>query len=805
MPYQTLAVRGHRSPVQRKKGVRKMCCSYFRNVIFLLAAFTVMRCAAAAGVDPGHVEGMVRDALERPIAGAKVQMQDATGRTVATTPSDAQGHFTISDVTPGPYIISVTASGFEQGTAVVTLNAAKGTSVDITLSSRKKLELTVVAKRLDEARNGLSPHTGTSLYRIDHSSVEDLAQGDNTPVNQVLEATPGVAQDSFGQIHVRGDHANVQYRINGIILPEGISGFGQSVDTRFADRIDFLTGALPAQYGYRTAGVVEIDTKSGAFAQGGQLSVYGGSRDWFEPSLQYSGSNGALSYFLTGSYLQNNIGIEGPTSAPNPIHDHTEQTKGFAYFSYLLNPTARLSATLGTSVGQFQIPNNPGQTASFTLSGVPNFDSSNLNEHQLETNHYGILALQGANGAGNYQVAVFSRYTSTTFTPDYAGDLIFNGVASQVSRSDWANGVQADASYVLNPTHTLRYGTFFSQERAISDNTSAVFPVDASGNQTSTLPISITDNNSKLGRLFSLYAQDEWKITQRLTLNYGLRADTVDAYVQEGQLSPRVNALYQLTSATAIHAGYSRFFTPPPTELVAPKDITLFQGTSNAPEVNAASNVKSERDNYYDVGVTHRASQALQLGLDAYYKDARHLLDEGQFGQALVFTPFNYAKGEVYGVEVSATYRKGNVSGYLNLARSVARATRIESSQFSFGQDELDYIASNWVYLDHDQRYTASAGLDYKLNGTTYGVDLMYGSGLRSGFANTDKLPGYTQVNASVRRSFDVASLGKLEARFTIVNLFDEVYELRDGSGIGVGAPQWGPRRGFYIGVSKSF
>ena len=72
---------------------------------------------------------------------------------------------------------------------------------------------------------------------------------------------PGVAQDSFGQIHVRGEHANVQFRINGVQLPEGLSVFGQALETRFANSISLLTGALPAQYGFQTAGVLDIQTR----------------------------------------------------------------------------------------------------------------------------------------------------------------------------------------------------------------------------------------------------------------------------------------------------------------------------------------------------------------------------------------------------------------------------------------------------------------------------------------------------------------------------------------------------------------
>ena len=150
-----------------------------------------------------------------------------------------------------------------------------------------------------------------------------------------------MANDSFGQLHVRGDHANIQYRIDGVILPEGITGFGQVFDTRFASNIDLLTGALPAQFGLREAGVIEITTKT-VYETGGSVDLYGGSRDTVQPSFQFGGSEGKLNYFATGSYLENNLGIENPVPGANPIHDQTEQFKGFAYASYLLNPTSRV-------------------------------------------------------------------------------------------------------------------------------------------------------------------------------------------------------------------------------------------------------------------------------------------------------------------------------------------------------------------------------------------------------------------------------------------------------------------------------
>ena len=206
------------------------------------------------------------------------------------------------------------------------------------------------------------------------------------------------------------------------------------------------------------------------------------------------------------------------------------------------------------------------------------------------------------------------------------------------------------------------------------------------------------------------------------------------------------------------------------------------------------------------MGVTHKLTDNIQLGLDGYYKIVRNMLDEGQFGQALVFTPFNYAFGHIYGLEATGSYTDDRFRVYGNLAFSRAMGTQISSAQFNFDPDELAYINSHYVHLDHDQTYTASAGASYRvLDPTTIGVDGVLGSGLREGFANTEHLPMYTQFDASVTQDLNIVDHHKTNLRLSVVNIFDTAYELRDGSGIGVGAPQWGPRRGVYMGLTQTF
>ena len=84
-------------------------------------------------------------------------------------------------------------------------------------------------------------------------------------------------------------------------------------------------------------------------------------------------------------------------------------------------------------------------------------------------------------------------------------------------------------------------------------------------------------------------------------------------------------------------------------------------------------------------------------------------------------------------------------------------------------------------------------------------ADFLYGSGLRHDSANSAHLPQYYNINLSVDRKFDLPTLGKVDVRVAAINVTDRVYELRDGSGIGVDAPPFGTRRGFYVGLQKDF
>lgn len=682
-------------------------------------------------------------------------------------------------------------------------------------------DLEVVAKQLNEARINIEPRIGASTYTLNQPAIQDLPSGSNTPIDDAILQMPGVEQDNAanGGLHVRNEHLNAQYRIDGVIIPDGVSFFGQDLSTRFVDSMQLITGALPAEYGLRTAGIVDIQSKSGLFQPGGSVTLYGGGYATINPSLEYGGSIDGYNYFFSGDYLDTDHGVQNVTAKHNPIHDHSEQTRDFAYLEKIIDPNNKISFMAGEFNAQFQIPNNPGQPTFggiTAINGTPisAFNSANLNEHQTEGAQFGAVSFLHSEGPLDIQVSLISKYSDLHYHPDLLGDLAFNGIGEDAPRTSWANNLQAEGSYRLNPDHSLRAGILIGGEHVTSNTTADVLDqtgTDPSGNPIfATTTTTIVDNTAKTSYSFSAYAQDEWHALDTVTVNPGIRYDLVNGYTTGSQFSPRLNTVWKATGTTTVHAGYASYFTPPPQELVSTTDLSLFANTSAAPAVTLNGPIKNESAQYFDVGVTQEALPRLKLGADAYYKYARNLIDEGQFGSPVVLTPFNYHFGVNQGIELTANYTAGAFEFYSNLAIAKQKAKDIVSAQFNFNQSDLLSAGSMLVNTDHSQLYTASGGVAYIWYGTRYAVDMLFGSGLRTvnpGDAtfNGGTVPSYEQVNLSISHRFEQAPGGPIMLRLSVVNLLDEVYLLRSQTGVGVFANQYGPRRSVFASITKEF
>lgn len=707
-------------------------------------------------------------------------------------------------------------SGDESGAVSTTLN-----------------EVTIEAQRLQAIGAAIEPQTGASTYTITDQAIETMPGGENSTVNDVLLQMPGVTQDalSAGGIHIRNEMQPSAFSIDGIPLPIGLSFFGQGLSPRFVNSFTLITGALPAQYGLETSGIVNVETKNGLFAPGGEVSMYGGSYARLQPSAAYGGSINGYNYYVAGDRLSTNHGIDGVTPALTQSHDRSMQQHAFAYLDKIIDGENRIAFIGGLFNGYFEIPNNPA-TPPFPgigyLNGLPvsAFNPAELDERQTEISQFAVLSYLHSGSAIDFRVSAFTKYSTLDFRHDPTlADIVFNGVAQNASLRSFANGVQLDASGRIGTDHTLRAGVLLQAERFTSHTDSWVLlqdGVDSLGNptfgstaQTST-PTEIPASIAKTGWTYSAWLQDEWKIRPDLTLNYGARFDTVNQFAMGSQLSPRVNGVWQATPTTEVHLGYARLFTPPPFQIGPPANLIQFNNyngtgltTSGSTPSTGNSPLQIERGNIVDGGVSQKLLTGLKAGVDVYYKFARNGVDFGQFGAPIITIPFNYRIVVNHGAELTATYEIGPFSWYANLAIARQRAKGIVSGQFNFTPDDLATIDEVGIQTDHSQLMTASAGASYLWRETRFAIDILAGTGARTtqpnGPINGASLPSWEQVNIEISRRVDVSGVGAVKLRFDVINLFDEGHLLRSNTSIGAFAPAYGPRRTFYAGISKEF
>jgi outer membrane receptor protein involved in Fe transport len=623
----------------------------------------------------------------------------------------------------------------------------------------------------------------------------------------------------------------VEFRINGIPLPIGLSYFGQGLSPRFATSFNLITGALPAQYGLTTCGIIDIQTKNGLFAPGGLVSMYGGGYDTLQPSAEYGGSIDGYNYYVSGDFLSTNHGIDGVTPAVAQIHDQSEQLHAFAYLDKIIDGENRLTAIAGLFNGRFEIPNNPA-TPTFPgitfLNGIPvsAFNPAQLDERQNETSQFGVLSYLHSGTAVDFRISAFTKYSTLHFRRDPSlSDVVFNGISQNALLKSFANGMQVDAVGKIAPDHTLRSGLLVSGERFTSQTVSSVLVQDGTdelGNPTfgstpaTSFPSEVFASVGRTGWAFSSWLQDEWNVTPDLTVNYGARLDVINEFAVGNQISPRLNAVWQATPTTVLHAGYANLFTPPPFQIGPPENLVQlnnFNGTglttSGATPSTENDPLKIERAHLFDVGATQNLFDGLKLGLDLYYKFARNGIDFGQFGAPIITIPFNYRIVANRGVELTTSYENGPFSYYGNLAIAQQQAKGIISAQFNFSPDDLAYIDSHGIATDHSQLMTASAGLSYLWEGTRFSVDLLAGTGTRTtrpgGPPNGGSLPSYSQTNLGIAHNLELPGVGAIRIRLHVINLFDEIYLLRSSTSLGAFLPAFGPRRTFYAGITKEF
>jgi outer membrane receptor protein involved in Fe transport len=795
------------------------------SCLMVMSVFPLADDVSAQGEGPKPegriVTGVVQNQDLRRVSHAVVQVRDEEGNTVAQTATDDAGEFSVTVPKGETVSISAVLDTYRSEYVIVTERSEPTAPIRLTLAQTEEIALDIVSP--------LAPiqyKASSETYAVSRKDIEELPRGNNNELQDVLLTIPSAVYGALKQVHIRQDHANLQFRIDGVPIPDTVStAFSDVITPRAWERADIILGGMEAQYGNKTAALLDITTKSGTKPGFGSAQVFGGSNQTLNPSFEYGGTIGAkFRFYALNSYTTTNRGIDPPTLGHSVFHDQSERNQTFLRGDYQHDNRNNFTWLFLNSVAKYQIPTRPGialdpsgQMLPLLQASQPGFTpvaSQAVNEFQKENNQYSHLVWRHDVNANNYfSLAGYFRHTRATFTTDPLNVLAYTADPSEPfstadqDRNGYSSGIRLDYTYVHSKEHLIKTGFQIDRTQAVNKTRLFTFGEDGAGNPTGDL-LTLNADNRLIGYRQEFWLQDQWSPNDKWTFNLGVRGDAVQYPVSEGQVSPRVGATYKYNQSNVFHAFYGRMFTPPNLEAISFAKLNT-AGTKAQPENTTNNPVRAERAHYFEIGSYHALNRYATLELTGWYKLSHFLSDAGQFGTTPLLNYFAFERGWQRGIDGALKVRVSeDLSARANVAWGQCKGYGLQSGHFLLDAKEIaDINSPGGVFCDHMQLLTSSAVVSYRIKErTTVTGQMLYGSGLRSAAdedakTNSGHSPSYTVYNFSITHIFPLPWKDqKFLLGFDIINLLDQQYFINQGEGsIGLGVAHAGMPRSFFF------
>ncbi|HEX6726747.1 MAG TPA: TonB-dependent receptor [Nitrospira sp.] len=792
----------------------------------LIMAFVMMVVLAIWGTVPVvqaednkrvlEITGVVQNQDLRRVDQAIVQARDLEGNIVVQGVTNQAGEFTMVIPKEGTYSISAVQDTYKSEFVVVKVGVDPTPPLSLTLAVTKDIALEIVSPL-----PAIQYRSSSATYQVSRKEIEALPKGNNVDVHEVLQTVPSVASGALRQTHIRQDHAGQQFRIDGIPIPDTVTGaFADIVPPRAWERADIIMGGMEAQYGNKTALILDITSKSGTRPGFGSLQGFGGSHETVNPSFEYGGTIGEkVRLYALNSYVNTARGLEPPTLGSENSHNRSEKNNTYLRGDYQVDNRNNFSWIFLNAVAKHEIPTTPNLSVNqdvLTLLQAqdPTFNPVNsraVNEFQKENNQYSQLVWRHDVNASNFfGLGFYFRRGEADFHTDplnalaYADDAS-GAQASNQKRTAYSGGFRLDHTWVLNTQHLIKGGMQFDYTRA--NNATQIFAFDTGGGVPSGPVITRDASNQNIQTRQEFWLQDQWSPNEYWTFNAGVRGDVIQGFYNEGQVSPRIGVTYKHDQSNVFHAYYGRLFTPPNIEQVAFNNLNT-QNTTAAPENPTGFRPRAERAHYFEIGSYHAVGPYATLQLTGYYKLANFLSDAGQFGTTPLLNYFSFERGWQRGIDAALKMQlRDKLTLRGNVAWGQCKGYGLQSGQYLLDQAEInDITSSSGVFCDHSQFVTSSAVLSYRLlERTIISGQMLYGYGLRTAEegakTNSSHEPSYTVYNLSLTHTIPLPWHGqKLLLGIDVVNLFDEQYFYSRGEGsIGLGVARAGMPRSFFF------
>jgi hypothetical protein len=744
----------------------------------------------------GHeIEGIVRDSDGIPVPEARLVLRGNTG-VAESTDTDQQGRFRLPDVPSGTYTLDVEAIGF------ATLHYPVEMADDL---HGLELQLEPLGggayhTLVQTQKAPLPAQDATTTSTLFARDIENLPGGTSQSISDVIATSQGVVADNYGAVHVRGNFAGLQLRIDGVQLPPAIQDrLQQLIEPQIVEEMQVIVGGLPAEYGEDVAGVIDIKTKRPEGPFRGDAQVTYGTYQEVQVQANAAGSIGPVHVIAAGSLETSQRGLDPPAASPI-LHDDYQAGKFFLRADTDLAVHDRLELLAVWAGTNYQIPIDPTiqPLSDGPVNAVRGMDQYgnlpsdfvpyNSNPTELEREFFVALSwFHDFDARTKLQVTPFFRIQQSILncdTVNQLGPTADPGQAcSDVNSQVIQGGLQVNESLGIG-INDIKFGLLFDAQKTtvnyaqfIRDDSNPAGGADPS--QT------INGNDVTTVLLGGIYIQDKIALG-KLTLFPGLRLDLQHAQIQgEGTSSllwgpsVRFGAAYAFTERLVLHA-YAGILWQPPT-YDAPTAARVLGLVP--PDQPIALDLHGETDFYTEIGIADRIIPQLTVSLTVWGRLSQYTLDDNEVGDTALTADYNYEHGHAAGVELAAQFVLGrNVHAFGNLAAQIAEGEGIASSLYLFTPEQLAF--TGYQSVDNTQKLTANVGVDIADNPGNTHLDILvkYGSGLRTGPTNNATLPPSTVVNATLRHRFVDVPL-KPEVAFDVYNLFDVIYAYRIATG----------------------
>ncbi|MGH7182244.1 MAG: TonB-dependent receptor, partial [Nitrospiraceae bacterium] len=785
------------------------------RLVCLCVCVSILNQGLVRAAEPNVITGSVQNQDLRRVDQAIVLVRDQEGNIVAQGATNQAGEFTITAPQDGTYSVSAVQDTYKSEFVVVTIGTEPPAPVTLTLAVTQEIALEIVSPL-----PAIQYKASSETYQLSRKDVEILPRGNNNTVADVLLTVPSVAYGALGQTHIRQDHGNQQFRIDGVPIPEGVSStFTDVISPRMWERADIILGGMEAQYGNKTALVVDITSKSGTKPGFGSFQGFGGSNQTVNPSFEYGGAVGEkFRFYALNSYTTTNRGIEPPTLGHSIFHGQSERNQTYLRGDYQQDNYNSFSWIFLNSVAKYQIPTIPGlgvnpDVLPLLQAQDPTFSpsaSQAVDQNQHENAQYTHLVWRHDVNASNFfQFAGFLRNSYANFTTDPFNTLAYtpDQQTSNQKRKAYSLGNRLDYSWIPNKRHLVKTGFQFEYTNSQNQFQLFDFAVDPVTGLPTGPVITQSAANTNTQKREEFWIQDQWSPHDAVTVNLGVRADVIQSFYNEGQISPRVGVTYKLNQSNVLHAYYGRLFTPPNVEQIAFTKVNL-QGTTAQPDDPTGFSPRAERSNYFEVGSYHVLTTWATLELTAYYKRTHFQSDAGQFGTTPMLNFFAFQWGYQEGIDGALKMQiTDDFSARGNVAWGKCKANGLQSGQYLLETKEItDINTAGGVFCDHSQLITSSAVAAYRFRErTTISGQMLYGSGLRTSvndeaFTNSSHFQSHTTYNASITHVVPLPwDQQKMLVGFDVINLLDQEYFYNNGGGIGLGIAHAGMPRSYFF------